>query len=605
MSAARSRDLREARAAGRVAPTLAEWVRSQAEAIIMPALEGKIEGEHPLASLIDAEGFGGANFLRLSAGEADFEILSGLTNILARPSLLGVAIRLPLYGSDHPRENSFHNTDRLLRSLGYDLLGFEPTLYSAAALPSYYLGVDPAQTLTGRPIYAQGIYVRELIQAHNQSAAELAKAAALMSLFGVPDHAAELLLIHEDKLVEAGFDVAAGLDLLALQIQEPAGSTMPYRDYIARFEREDPRFFDIYSKRDAWLNSLLGSHEDAPARTAKAEAVARAALRELRALRGGVEPGAEAGKATILADLDRRSLLSPENHWIFDYFQPYAGPTPADCNIGYLGDRVQLKFFDVPDMTPLRHFVAPIPSIDEEYFEWIDLLQAVLEAGPTFTMLELGAGFGRWSARGALAARQLGKDIRLGVAEAEPRHQGWLHSHFEANGISKDRYALFDKAISGEAGPAVFMVGAPEGVLPDAWFGQQMASSDLAGLPVVGDYHGLPLYETETGWRCIEVEKIPLSQVLARYDHIDLIDFDLQGAEADAIGEAIDGLSAKVRRLHIGTHGHEIEADLRAILSAAGWTCLRDFECHGAHMTPFGPCDFVDGVQSWVNPRFF
>lgn len=46
--------------------------------------------------------------------------------------------------------------------------------------------------------------------------------------------------------------------------------------------------------------------------------------------------------------------------------------------------------------SPERRFVTTtLPAFDEEYFEWIDLLEAVTEATGEFTMIELGAGWGR------------------------------------------------------------------------------------------------------------------------------------------------------------------------------------------------------------------
>ena len=43
------------------------------------------------------------------------------------------------------------------------------------------------------------------------------------------------------------------------------------------------------------------------------------------------------------------------------------------------------------------------PSFNEEYFEWVDVLEAVVARAGMFTMLELGAGWGRWLANAAAA----------------------------------------------------------------------------------------------------------------------------------------------------------------------------------------------------------
>jgi hypothetical protein len=169
------------------------------------------------------------------------------------------------------------------------------------------------------------------------------------------------------------------------------------------------------------------------------------------------------------------------------------------------------------------------------------------------------------------------------------------------NDISPAEYQNYDFAVGGSVGEVVFTVGLPGGAVEDTHFGHGVMPFDLQNREPIGEYFGKPVYEID-GWRLIRVEQQPLSALLEPYDEIDIIDFDLQGAEAEAIAEALPLLTAKVRRLHIGTHGHDIEATLRDILPKAGWVCLRDFPCHGRHETPFGPSDFVDGVQSWVNP---
>jgi FkbM family methyltransferase len=225
----------------------------------------------------------------------------------------------------------------------------------------------------------------------------------------------------------------------------------------------------------------------------------------------------------------------------------------------------------------------------------------VLEAGDTFTMLELGAGYGRWSARGALAARRLGKAIRLGLAEAEPRHQAWLKRHLALNGVTEAEYRLFGQAVGGAVGEVAFTIGRSDAQAEDNWFGQSIMPLDFRRSPPVGDYYGLPVYE-QFGWRAIVAPQVPLSEVLKDYDFVDLADFDLQGAEGEAIAEAAELLTRKVRRLHIGTHSEQIEQQLRDLLPRHGWVCLRDYSLHKTHDTPFGRCEFVDGVQSWINP---
>ena len=55
---------------------------------------------------------------------------------------------------------------------------------------------------------------------------------------------------------------------------------------------------------------------------------------------------------------------------------------------------------------------------------------------------------------------------------------------------------------------------------------------------------------------------------------------DVQGCEAEIIAEAIAPLTRKARRVHVGTHGRDIEAELRRLMSAAGWVHTRDWPWH-------------------------
>ena len=82
-----------------------------------------------------------------------------------------------------------------------------------------------------------------------------------------------------------------------------------------------------------------------------------------------------------------------------------------------------------------------------------------------------------------------------------------------------------------------------------------------------------------------------------------MFDLDIEGQELASLTSVADELDAKVKRLHIGTHGHEIEAGLRQLLSAHGWQCLADYALFSTPETPWGPIYFGNGVQTWVNPK--
>jgi FkbM family methyltransferase len=309
-----------------------------------------------------------------------------------------------------------------------------------------------------------------------------------------------------------------------------------------------------------------------------------------------------AGKGDGLSDAGYGPAmsLSLPHHPVFEAFTPFRGE-PEGMATDALGARTRPHFI-AAETPPPGAIQTYWPAPCEEYFEWIDLLEAVRAARGGFTMLELGAGFGRWACRGALAARALGiGPIRLGLAEADAQHAQWLVQHMADNAIGTDEYRLYEAAVTDRAGTINFFVSTPD--VDGIWYGQSACDDEIDGLPVVRDYFGKPVVRTPEGAELVQVPQIPLSAVLADFDFIDFADLDLQGSEADAVEEALAPLAAKVRRLHIGTHRPGVERRLRELLGSAGWTLVRDYGCQSDNDTEYGRFAFNDGVQTWLNPR--
>jgi FkbM family methyltransferase len=258
-------------------------------------------------------------------------------------------------------------------------------------------------------------------------------------------------------------------------------------------------------------------------------------------------------------------------HPIFSRF------TPQCEGQDFIGSRIRSEFHGASLCDVRREGKAPLPPFDEEYFEWIDLLESVDQAQGSYTFVELGAGYGRWSVRAALAAAQRGlSPVCLVAVEGEPTHFEWLKLHFADNGLDPSRHTLIRAAVSDAEGETFFHVGRPA-----EWYGQCIACTD-------------------TGYK---VPKMAFWNVLNPLGRVDLIDLDVQGEELKCCSSDIGSIDAKVKRLHIGTHSSEIEAGLRTLLNAHGWKCLVDYPLAQANETPYGTFQFVDGVQSWVNPR--
>ena len=238
-----------------------------------------------------------------------------------------------------------------------------------------------------------------------------------------------------------------------------------------------------------------------------------------------------------------------------------------------------------------RFEACSTPSIDDNIFDWLVLLEAVAEAKDSFTMAALGAGWGRWLVAGAFAARQLGElPVHLIGVEAEPTHFNWMLEHFADNGVDPADHELIEAAASGRSGHAWFYFGKP-----DSWYGQSIIDDrtldQAAGTEI--NYNGE---------KARRVRTIDLVELFSNYRRIDYLHMDVQGAELDVLSSVPDVLTAKVKRVLIGTHSGEIEAGLRRLFAGLGWHPQYDFPLDSELRVEDAVFTLGDGVQVWINP---
>jgi FkbM family methyltransferase len=282
------------------------------------------------------------------------------------------------------------------------------------------------------------------------------------------------------------------------------------------------------------------------------------------------------------------SLANPEgnnHHPVFARFPCWRGNVPPDFIVNFLGVLTRTEYFeayaDISRKYPVdRKVETEYPCFDEEYFEWIDILEAVVASQNHFMMLELGAGYGRWTANAAAALKILGKhQYTLVAVEAEPTHFQWMGQHLTDNSVDPGNLRLVQAAVAVVDGKVGFHLESKQYVGPARWYGQYIGGSH-------------------------SVDAVSLKTLLLPLSSVDLIDIDVQGAELQVLQAAEEGLDEKVKRVHIGTHGADIESGLHSLFSRLGWTCLRSFPCGGSADTEWGTFLFQDGVQTWLNPAF-
>ena len=255
----------------------------------------------------------------------------------------------------------------------------------------------------------------------------------------------------------------------------------------------------------------------------------------------------------------------------------------------FLGDGAELDVITrgdfYPPGTPTSRRARPGAG---EASEWQALLDAVADASGRLTMLELGAGYGRWTVFAVAAIRRYRPELkyRLVAVEAEPTHFRWLKQHTRDNRLRRWSRAgsckLVEAAVSRENGRDSFFFGDPA-----AWYGQALVRPENASAQAA----------------VTEVRTVRLSTLLEPLEHVDLIDLDIQGAELEVLDEAAASLG-HVRRVHVETHLDVVDQELPAVFerAAGDWVSEIAIPLGAQHATPLGDADFSGGgVQLWRN----
>lgn len=307
------------------------------------------------------------------------------------------------------------------------------------------------------------------------------------------------------------------------------------------------------------------------------------------------------------------------HHSIFDRFERTRPFDDASHHVNFMGARIAHGFErDLRDAVPsidpklsdgLKASGRSIAHDDdptfpyrnsEDYFEWIDLLTAIDRADTRFAMIELGAGYGRWIANAAAALKRRKK-------------HGTLRQTLVALEASSDRFAMMVRNCADNGLPAEDVRLIRAACTPDG-SPVFMACNDDYGAGVVTDERVTAMFDQagsdrisvqDQNGRVVQIEKVPavrLDDLLV--ETTDFIDIDIQGAELDVIFAGIDAMDRFVKMAHVGTHSVLIDARLSHLFHLHGWRPRRMFSCGMVNRTPYGEFTFLDGIQSWENPRF-
>lgn len=257
--------------------------------------------------------------------------------------------------------------------------------------------------------------------------------------------------------------------------------------------------------------------------------------------------------------------------------------------VNFLGVKMNARFMPIPEHFSGTVMGVPIPTnFHADMSEWGAALRAVDLARGSFTVLELGCGWGCWMINTATAARHRGMRVHAMGVEGDTAHLAFAREALATNGFAPGESTLMEGVVAARAGTALF----PK---PDR-HGRDYGSEPLFGL------EGAELERVLKAGRHDPVKVISLEEAMRGHDRIDLLHIDIQGGEADLVRDTLPLLAAKVAYMVIGTHSRPIEGKLLEHL-AGGEFKLEVERPALLELRDTGPLTLVDGVQGWRNTR--
>lgn len=288
-------------------------------------------------------------------------------------------------------------------------------------------------------------------------------------------------------------------------------------------------------------------------------------------------------------------------HPVFHHFERFHDEVDGIFHYDYLGIRTDPKFWRNMNIKPRGRHLVGYPMVGEQYFEWVFVAQTAWECRKqdSFSMVELGAGYGPWLLRAYRGFRQFSeRPVRLIGVEGDVSHYQWMREHFANNGLDPEEHRLVHACVSDTEGITAFM----DSENPDADYGSRGLREEGAQDAFAHEEPG-KIFRGQDGRQYRTIQSVTLDGLIQDLDRVDLVHMDIEGHEFIVVSHAIKALNEKAARLLIGTHSPEIEKDLRKLLHAEGWTSIYDFDQAESVETEWGPIRFRNGCQAWVNPH--
>jgi hypothetical protein len=290
---------------------------------------------------------------------------------------------------------------------------------------------------------------------------------------------------------------------------------------------------------------------------------------------------------------------SPYWHWqsSFDalammrkFAAPNLKPTPGFVT-NFLGVKVDPVFYP-PLLDSLVGTVEPIPTPNNwhaDVAEFAAALRAVDLAGDTFTVAELGCGWGCWLNNTGVAAKRVGKKPFLIGIEGDDGHLDFARRSLPDNGFTESEFVLYRGIAAGYDGVALF----PR---------QEQAGGNWGLEPILNPTED-QIARAEEEDSCEILPTIDLATITEKHGDLDLLHIDIQGGETAFLEGCIETCNRSVRYVLVGTHSRIIEGLVETLMFANGWALEMD-RPSSSTLDDGVRTLRADGVQGWRNSRF-
>jgi FkbM family methyltransferase len=292
----------------------------------------------------------------------------------------------------------------------------------------------------------------------------------------------------------------------------------------------------------------------------------------------GVRAQREDGDRAVAEEQESTVDHFVEIERLLELIAPWSGDVPPGYAVDFLGILIDGNFlWNEADPFGGHHVSTTRPTVanyGEGWFEVADWLASAHEARGRYVAISLGAAFGRQLVGAWKAVQALNPLPTLLVAvEPVPENCAWMRSHMVTNGIDPDDHWIIEAAIAADNQPVLFPVGAPGSgrnscveinAEPFRRTAMELLRRDGTCERVL---ENILLYNSTGIVRDLGfglngeikfVSAVTLRDVLTPIDRVDLLEVDIQRSEAEILSPAMDLVSRKVRRVHVGTHGSDV-----------------------------------------------